>query len=250
MSVRFSPVQIGQMKKQAKVLGRSQGIAHTHALDEIARHHGWRNWSLLAKNSLPDVQELVSVACRPYAGGPRGVFLAELWVQDAGARALMEDEQPSFSLPQVKGWWFRGVEPEESQFAPYIDLQATPPRGVFLDGRWYGILSVIGVQPADLQSHIETTGDAVLAALRVAAVSALLPRLTADAPLAGGRVRLFVTEPGRGGAPVVTERSYASVEEAKAADFPPEAVRVGIPLGGGRWLSYKGPSGWSEEASS
>lgn len=54
ISARFSPFQLEQLKKQAKRIVRQEGLKHTQALDQIARGHGFGNWSQLAKG-VPDL---------------------------------------------------------------------------------------------------------------------------------------------------------------------------------------------------
>jgi hypothetical protein len=55
MATSFSASQLDRFRREAKPLGRSLGIIHSHALDRIAIAHGFANWSLLEKHSIkPD----------------------------------------------------------------------------------------------------------------------------------------------------------------------------------------------------
>lgn len=60
---KFSDQEIARLKKQAKQLAKQQGLQHSHALDLVAKQHGYGNWSQLAKRtptSPPDKVEIVS----------------------------------------------------------------------------------------------------------------------------------------------------------------------------------------------
>lgn len=48
---KFSPEEIVTLKKHAKVLKKTLGIAHAQALDRVANDNGYTNWSLLQKHS-------------------------------------------------------------------------------------------------------------------------------------------------------------------------------------------------------
>ena len=51
MPTQFSAPQIDQLRRNAKRLGRTLSITHSEALDRVAAVHGFRNWSLLSKQS-------------------------------------------------------------------------------------------------------------------------------------------------------------------------------------------------------
>lgn len=51
MNITYSVAQLEQFRRNAKRLARQQGIPHNEALDQIAREHGFKNWSLLSKQS-------------------------------------------------------------------------------------------------------------------------------------------------------------------------------------------------------
>ena len=43
----FTPAQIERLKREAKALKKEKGIAHTQALDEVARKYGYADyWTL------------------------------------------------------------------------------------------------------------------------------------------------------------------------------------------------------------
>lgn len=51
MTMQLSAAQLDQLRRNAKRLGRTLSIPHSEALDRIAAQHGFKNWSLLSKNS-------------------------------------------------------------------------------------------------------------------------------------------------------------------------------------------------------
>ena len=54
MLSHFSSAQIEQLRRQAKQLSKSTGVPLNKAQNLIAQQNGWRNWSVLMKNRLPD----------------------------------------------------------------------------------------------------------------------------------------------------------------------------------------------------
>jgi len=64
MSVTFTPAQIEQFKLRAKHTSRETNTSHSEALDQIAREHGFNNWSLLIKHVAPadDIQRPTAIA--------------------------------------------------------------------------------------------------------------------------------------------------------------------------------------------
>jgi len=76
---KFSPEEIVTLKKQAKVLKKTLGIAHAQALDRVANDNGYTNWSLLQKHSsvnefMPRVTRVFGEDVRP--GGIKCVTVA------------------------------------------------------------------------------------------------------------------------------------------------------------------------------
>jgi uncharacterized protein YozE (UPF0346 family) len=51
MALSFSLTQVERFRREAKKLKRERSITHNEALDRIAQHNGFSNWSLLAKHS-------------------------------------------------------------------------------------------------------------------------------------------------------------------------------------------------------
>jgi hypothetical protein len=51
MLTPFTPAQVDQLRRDAQRLRKQQSLTHYDALNRIAVEHGYRNWSLLAKNS-------------------------------------------------------------------------------------------------------------------------------------------------------------------------------------------------------
>jgi hypothetical protein len=49
--------QVDFLRRAAKKLARAEGILHSHALDRLAKEHGYKNWSLLQKNSAPNPEK-------------------------------------------------------------------------------------------------------------------------------------------------------------------------------------------------
>lgn len=47
--------QVENLRRDAKKLGRAEGITHSQALDRLAQDHGFKNWSLLQKNGVFDI---------------------------------------------------------------------------------------------------------------------------------------------------------------------------------------------------
>lgn len=64
MPVTFTPAQIEQFKLRAKHSSRETNTSHSEALDQIAREHGFNNWSLLIKHVAPadDIQRPLAIA--------------------------------------------------------------------------------------------------------------------------------------------------------------------------------------------
>jgi len=58
---KFSAQEISVLKREAKVLRRTNGLTHSQALDQIAKREGWTNWALLHKNSFSSGQEEKSI---------------------------------------------------------------------------------------------------------------------------------------------------------------------------------------------
>ena len=52
MHKSFSPGHIKRLKQQAKKLAISKGLTHCHALDVLANQQGYRNWSLLERQTM------------------------------------------------------------------------------------------------------------------------------------------------------------------------------------------------------
>lgn len=51
MTASISAAEVEQLRRNAKRLGRNLSIPHSEALDRIAAHQGFKNWSLLSKHS-------------------------------------------------------------------------------------------------------------------------------------------------------------------------------------------------------
>lgn len=47
----FTPAQVDQLRRDAQRLRKQQSLTHYEALNRVAVEHGYRNWSLLARNS-------------------------------------------------------------------------------------------------------------------------------------------------------------------------------------------------------
>lgn len=246
MSTRLSPPQVEQLKRRAKELRRTDAsLSQSDALNQVARENGWTNWALLARNSLPSADNLISLAMRRIPDGMEGVFLVDIDLVDAEVRQAIGGDSPSFDLPELNGWVFRGAGHRQFEHLPYITLRFGPPRGVLVDGKWRAILSINGVQPAEIRSHIASTLPRVLHGLKVKAFTCLLPYIARSAPTSGGRVRLFFSRPGENDVPEIAERSYTSIDEAKTAQLPEGWTKIGIPLSDGNWVTYQLPFGWS-----
>lgn len=48
----LTPTVLEQLRRDAKRLGKAQSISHSKALDEIARQHGFKNWSMLHRSTI------------------------------------------------------------------------------------------------------------------------------------------------------------------------------------------------------
>lgn len=246
MSTRFSPPQLEQLKRRAKELRRiNSSLTQAEALNLVAREQGFPNWPLLVKNSLPSVDELVSLNCQQFPGGMEGVQLVEMAIVGQEFRGVAANYSPLFRLPKRSGWLFRGAGPRQHEFLPYIDLRHGDPRGVFVDCYWRAILSVNGVQESKVQAHMTESLAGVLHDLKISAFEGLMPLVAGRAPTAGGRVRLFFSKPGANGVAELAERTYATIEEAKDAELPAGCVKIGIPQRDGTWMKFQEPFGWS-----
>lgn len=51
MTQPITSSQLEQFRRDAKRLAKDSDLAHSQALDQIARQHGFQNWSLLVKHS-------------------------------------------------------------------------------------------------------------------------------------------------------------------------------------------------------
>lgn len=246
MGTRFSPPQIEQLKRRAKELRRAgESLSQSAALNHVARENGWTNWALLARNSLPASDDLVTLDCQRYPGGTEGVLLVDMAIVNLELRKALRGDSLCFALPARRGWLFRGAGPQPHEVMPHIDLRHGDPRGIFVNGSWQAILSINGVQPSEIRANMAATLPGLLRDLKASAFTALLPYIASTAPTAGGRVRLFFSRQGDNGLPEVAERTYATVTEAKAAEFPDGWVKIGIPLSDGKWLTHQLPFGWS-----
>lgn len=246
MSARFSPPQIELLRRRAKKLRRTDSLlSQSDALNQVAHDNGWANWALLVKNSLPSAEDLITLTCRQFPGGMKGVLLADMTIANKELQKAINSGSPSFELPRHNGWFFRGAGPRQHEFTPFIDLRHGTPRGVFVNGKWRAILSINGIQESQIQTHMAATLPSVLRDLKVSAFTSLLPYIAGTARTADGHVRLFCSKPGDNGIATISERAYASVTEAKTAELPDGWVRIGIPLNDGTWLTYQEPFGWS-----
>ena len=50
MAYSFSPAHIEYLRRQAKKLGRANGISHNEAIDQIAQANGYSTWALMMKH--------------------------------------------------------------------------------------------------------------------------------------------------------------------------------------------------------
>lgn len=62
MGTHFSASDVERMRRQAKALKRELGIELNAAQDQIAKRHGFQNWSILVKNSDKPVLKVVAQA--------------------------------------------------------------------------------------------------------------------------------------------------------------------------------------------
>jgi hypothetical protein len=246
MGTRLSPPQIEQLKRRAKELRRAdESLSQSAALNHVARENGWTNWALLARNSLLAPDDLLTLDCQRYPDGMEGVLLVDMAIVDLELRKALAGDSLCFTLPVQRGWLFRRADPQPHEVMPHIDLRQGDPRGIFVNDSWRAILSINGIQPPEIRAHMAATLPGLLRDLKASAFAALLPYIASTAPTAGGQVRLFFSRPGENGLPEVAERTYATVAEAKAAEFPDDWVRIGIPLSDGKWLTHQLPFGWS-----
>jgi len=94
-SPRFSPLQLEQLKKQAKRIAKEKGLRHNQTLDLIAKKHGFGNWSQMAKGAadLPPTKRAMrkwfianhtaAVNVSPYDGKEGGYLYPTIGIEDA-----------------------------------------------------------------------------------------------------------------------------------------------------------------------
>jgi hypothetical protein len=51
MATTLSAGQVEQLRRTAKKLARQRAVPHSEALDRVAAQHGFKNWSLLARQA-------------------------------------------------------------------------------------------------------------------------------------------------------------------------------------------------------
>lgn len=92
---RFSAHEIDRLKKQAKQISKERNLSHSHALDLIAKEHGYGNWSQFGKGSPEkpptkramrkwfDANHASAVECSPYDGREGGYLYPTVDVWEA-----------------------------------------------------------------------------------------------------------------------------------------------------------------------
>lgn len=65
MNLSYSTAQLEQFRRDAKRIARQSSIPHHEALDQVAAHHGAKNWSLLAKHSIGSIAVPASGSATP-----------------------------------------------------------------------------------------------------------------------------------------------------------------------------------------
>lgn len=248
----FTPSSIAHFKRKAKEIQRARKLRSpsdlndsdlklSSALDEVARLHGFENWSLLMKNGTrSNPLPIVELTCIPYPDGVRGVFLLSMDILDQALKQRIESENVPFELPTAKDWMFRKAT-EGSGHIPYLDGRVRLWQGIFHQGRWAAILSRNGVQDAEYPLHLETL-DWVLQAVRIHAEAALKVHggdAMSHSPFA---FRLF-TQRGNRAQAELKEIGFDTLEEAKQHKLPEGDQPVSISTADG-WYTYQVPFGW------
>lgn len=144
MSNLFTPAQVERLKREAKKLHKTLPLLSLGQVqDLVAAKNGYRNWSLLAKHSLPQANILRAFDLKeaPYDGGDRGVHFIRIRVTDRKLKSRVDNESPQFDLPEEAGWVFRAATYPQHIHLPFIDARYEPRRAVFVKGEWIAILS-------------------------------------------------------------------------------------------------------------
>ncbi|MBR8007417.1 hypothetical protein [Burkholderia vietnamiensis] len=245
MRIQFTADGINRLKRDAKLLRRGTFLTQTQALDRVAEREGWPNWALLQKHSVvPSATASLELIVEPFVPGDRGVFFLKLAILDAKTLAALERMGGlSFELPPAPAnWIFRRFTPiQHSQPDPFLDNRPPAPRGRFVGGKFFCIVSTNGVQPANIEAEIAAQLSPIGARFRHAALEALEALLATSYPTA--RVRLFFSRPGKNGVNEIDELTFASLEAAKSAKLPADANPIGIPTPDGWWV-FQSPFGW------
>jgi len=249
MPTRFSPADVEQLRREAKVLRRSGALTQSQALDQVAQRQGWTNWALLQRNALPaELHDAIQLSVEQYRGGDRGVFVLQISLTDPKLLVeLSRSGEFSFELPQVPQRWIvrRFTELRGSAPDPFLDRRWETPRGRFVDGRFICIVSTNGVQPDRVEAEIAVGLDPLCARIRHEALAALAGRQAAQS--AALPVRLFFARPQSGGADEICDTPYPTLEDALKAELPPGSRAIGVPTEHG-WWTYQPPFGWQAPA--
>ena len=219
-------------------------LRHNEVLNEIARRHGWKDWSLLQGGVLKPCNEVVSIRYRALSSRGSVEFAVELVAESGAVPHIAEWGQVSFLIPQMDGWRFISTDSQRESLFLYMDRKTGTTRARFVGGRWTALLSMCGVQQWEQADFLQRSLHKMLASLQANAVNAVL-RFAPDRE--AGAVRLFYSR-GPLSDQVLGERGYASVADAKAEDrLPDGAVRIGISHSGGEWVAFREPYGWDDE---
>lgn len=116
---------IYQLKRQAKQLARDRDIAHSQALDTVARQHGFASWSLLAAQSAPSSPlsrlspgDLLILGARPGQGKTRLGLQLLLEAAGEGKRAAFFTLE--YTEPQAREYLM--VLDEKGDCAPLVEV--------------------------------------------------------------------------------------------------------------------------------
>ena len=240
MRQRFTQSAIARFRRSAKESRRGISVTQEEALDQIAQRKGWPNWELLHKNSIPpEPGECLHLRVEPFEDGSPGVFFLKLEITDSKTWERWERRGDTwFELPMVPSkWLIRQFMPKSD---PFLDRVMPWLRGRFVGGKFLCIVSVNGVQPADVNAEVAQALMPLCAAIRAAVTRAMEERFSTPVE---DRVKLYVSRRRDDGMCEIDELSYLSVADAQTAAFADNVQPIGIPTPGG-WWTYQAPFGW------